>query len=710
MNSNSLLIAILLMVINVMGMQIKKIHYALEHDIMEMKPKAVALQTQFNSTDTSKFLDGLSNYVTCGGSYIGTNVGAPNVVGNPAGDVLYDLHLGSEATIVLDSCDSNFDTYIRVFDGSIEGEQVCYCDDCGPCALRTVLECTLSAGGYVVVVEGYSSSQGNIALTITCTGSDDSTPLAAGCSGLDLSETAIAHMANLSPTCEAVQFLRDASCSMPGLNQISFGSPHPFFSGGFLCKIIGDYLALGVLLDDQACDDVENLIMNPIMNGEAPDIAALVQSVLESIISRLINGVAAGVDLFANLLDSINACPVVNVHPAVWIGKIAAIIEMFETFGWIIDEAPRILENMRNGTINDCSVFSAIFTIDINIFSLAGLQKGIYVTWDFSGERDTELGMVDGVGATLDAGGPDLSIGIGATVALVIGDKGVWGEWGYTLDIGGSFPTPLGFAVGLGFGIVFTANSPTQDLQNFIGFTVSVELSVGSDSVAPDFGVSLSCGYVAAGEFGDAVSATGGCSFDIDTAITNLQDSFSRAGSALERKIDELERCVELYSCQAEQCAYGFTAEAWSECEDAAGQCRPDHGAQQCRDGFERFTCETSTLIEQEDTCAQQECRAVCGYVNWFCPFGLCDWVCDSVCDGVCLVWNYVLVPVINVVTENVPCVHGAIQTAYSCLEWIGDCVTMVGCYVQQGIDSLYQCTGGFLLPSTECLERTGFI
>jgi len=371
-----------------------------------------------------------------------------------------------------------------------------------------------------------------------------------------------------------------------------------------------------------------------------------------------------------------------------------------------------ILAGMRDGTINDCSVFSAVFTIDLTVFSLLGLQQGIYVTWDFSGVRETEVGMVDGIGASMDIGSPsipEVGAAIGASVALVIGNKDVWGGWGYTLDIGGSFPTPYGFAVGLGFGIVFTANGETQDLENFIGFTVSVELSVGSDSVSPDFSASLSCGYVAAGEFGDAVSATGGCSSDIDTALINLRDSFSRAGSALERKVDELERCGELYACQAEQCAYGFTAGAYDQCADAAGQCRPDQGAQQCRDGYEQFTCQTTTLIEQEDTCQQRACREVCGWATWFCPFGICDWVCDLVCDGACLVWNYIIVPSINVITENVPCVAGAVQLAYSCLEWIGDCVDAAGCYVQQGIDSLWQCTGGFLLPSTECMERSGF-
>merc|ERR1712025_535120 len=281
-------------------------------------------------------------------------------------------------------------------------------------------------------------------------------------------------------------------------------------------------------------------------------------------------------------------------------------------------------------------------------------------------------GMVDGIGASMDIAVPDFEVGaaVGATVALVIGDKGVWGGWGYTLDVGGSFPTPYGFAVGVGFGLVFGADSVTQNLGSFLGFTVSVELSVGSDSVRPDFDASLSCGYVAAGAFDEL--NVGGCSSDLDASLVRVHDSFSRARTVLEQKLDELERCFELYMCQAEQCVYGFTPEAWSGCVDAAGQCRPDNGIRECAAGFEQFTCETTTVIQQQDTCGEWACHDVCGWATWWCPFGICEWVCDRLCDGACLAWNYIAVPIINTVTENVPCVGGAIQTAYSCLSWLG--------------------------------------
>jgi len=116
------------------------------------------------------------------------------------------------------------------------------------------------------------------------------------------------------------------------------------------------------------------------------------------------------------------------------------------------------------------------------------------------------------------------------------------------------------------------------------------------------------------------------------------------------------------------------------------------------------------TVIQQQDTCEEWACHDVCGWATWWCPFGICDWVCDTVCDGVCLVWNYIAVPVINTVTENVPCVGGAIETATSCLQWIGDCANAAGCFISQGIESVHACTHGFILPSDECMERTGFV
>jgi hypothetical protein len=104
--------------------------------------------------------------IACGSAFSGSTVGVANVYGNAAGDRAYSLVLPAAASVTLDSCGSGFDTYLRVF--AADGTQVCFCDDCGPCGLQTILDCALDAGEYLVVVDGYSSSEGDFNLGLTC--------------------------------------------------------------------------------------------------------------------------------------------------------------------------------------------------------------------------------------------------------------------------------------------------------------------------------------------------------------------------------------------------------------------------------------------------------------------------------------------------------------------------------------------------------------
>jgi hypothetical protein len=150
MVSNTLLFQVLLMVIHVMGM------------------KPVALQMQLNSTDASK----LRTAAACGGSYSGSTSGAANVVGNRAGDALYDFSLTSETTVTFNSCGSGFDTWLRVFRDSVSGQEVCGCDDCGNCGWQTILECTLGAGNYVFVVDGWWNREGSFSVSVSCSGAE----------------------------------------------------------------------------------------------------------------------------------------------------------------------------------------------------------------------------------------------------------------------------------------------------------------------------------------------------------------------------------------------------------------------------------------------------------------------------------------------------------------------------------------------------------
>merc|ERR1711937_1035346 len=75
--------------------------------------------------------------------------------------------LHSATTITASSCGSGFDTYLRVFSSDLT-EEHCSCDDCGDCGLQTVLDCELQAGHYVLVVDGFSSREGDFEVALTC--------------------------------------------------------------------------------------------------------------------------------------------------------------------------------------------------------------------------------------------------------------------------------------------------------------------------------------------------------------------------------------------------------------------------------------------------------------------------------------------------------------------------------------------------------------
>ncbi len=103
------------------------------------------------------------------GDYAGSTLGATNQVGNAAGDALFPFSLLEPLTVVFDSCGSDFDTYLRVFDANL-GTQLCGCDDCGDCGSQTILTCELPAGDYVAVVEGFDSAEGSYVLRVSCSG------------------------------------------------------------------------------------------------------------------------------------------------------------------------------------------------------------------------------------------------------------------------------------------------------------------------------------------------------------------------------------------------------------------------------------------------------------------------------------------------------------------------------------------------------------
>lgn len=118
------------------------------------------------------FADGA---IRCGDTVRGTTDGAGTHVGNGASDHVYTFDVTPDmidrehslASLTFDSCESEFDTYLRVFDVSLT-EEITFCDDCGPCGLQAVLNSALPVGSYSLVIEGYGSNEGIYSVTMSC--------------------------------------------------------------------------------------------------------------------------------------------------------------------------------------------------------------------------------------------------------------------------------------------------------------------------------------------------------------------------------------------------------------------------------------------------------------------------------------------------------------------------------------------------------------
>ena len=105
--------------------------------------------------------------ISCDATVSGDTTGSENMLGSAGGDHLYSFSLAERTNVRFDSCDSSYDTYLRVFDVNL-GQEYAGCDDCGSCGLQTVLDAELEAGDYYLIIEGFSSSEGRYSVTMRC--------------------------------------------------------------------------------------------------------------------------------------------------------------------------------------------------------------------------------------------------------------------------------------------------------------------------------------------------------------------------------------------------------------------------------------------------------------------------------------------------------------------------------------------------------------
>lgn len=118
-------------------------------------------------------------------SRTGTTRLATSHVGTGAGDHIFAFECDTEdasgqCTIVFDSCDSQFDTIMRVYYTADMRTELASADDDGACGTRAILQTTVNKGNYHVVVEGFNRHEGAYSVFMDC---QDTTAVVCQCSG-----------------------------------------------------------------------------------------------------------------------------------------------------------------------------------------------------------------------------------------------------------------------------------------------------------------------------------------------------------------------------------------------------------------------------------------------------------------------------------------------------------------------------------------------
>ena len=119
-----------------------------------------------NSTSDVQFFDGP---IECGSVVTGSTLGAGSHRGSDSGDHIYYFSVppGENIGVEFSSCDSEFDTHLRVYNHDLT-EEIAECDDCGECSNRAVLNVVLGPGDYALLVEGWWYDEGTYTVGMTC--------------------------------------------------------------------------------------------------------------------------------------------------------------------------------------------------------------------------------------------------------------------------------------------------------------------------------------------------------------------------------------------------------------------------------------------------------------------------------------------------------------------------------------------------------------
>ena len=111
---------------------------------------------------------GLHGAVQCGNAVTGDNQAGLSILGHGSAEHYYSFTAFVPGVYQFNSCQSDFDTVLRIYDRDVTRE-IAACDDCaGSCGVQAVLEAELPAGSYVLVVEGWTNRAGSYHVVMDC--------------------------------------------------------------------------------------------------------------------------------------------------------------------------------------------------------------------------------------------------------------------------------------------------------------------------------------------------------------------------------------------------------------------------------------------------------------------------------------------------------------------------------------------------------------
>ena len=112
-------------------------------------------------------LQGTEGSINCGQTVSGDTQSAVNNYGARSPEHFYVFSLNATDRVQFDSCNSAFDTIIRIYDANTQ-DQLAVNDDSNSCGKQSNVTMSLLSGDYYVMIEGFGQNSGAYQLTMTC--------------------------------------------------------------------------------------------------------------------------------------------------------------------------------------------------------------------------------------------------------------------------------------------------------------------------------------------------------------------------------------------------------------------------------------------------------------------------------------------------------------------------------------------------------------